>query len=166
MKKICVIGCPGSGKSTFARALCEIAELPICHLDLLHHNPDRTTVDKETFLERLGEVLAQDRWIIDGNYSATMELRLAACDTVFFFDLPTEVCLSGVASRRGKVRPDMPWIEMEEDPEFTEYIKSFSATRRPEILTLLEKYADKTVVVFRSRAEADEYLHELRETDH
>ncbi|MBQ8288722.1 MAG: adenylate kinase [Clostridia bacterium] len=162
MKRVCVIGCPGSGKSTFARALCQITGLPICHLDLLHHNPDHTTVDRETFMERLGEVLTQERWIIDGNYSATMELRLAACDTVFFFDLPTEVCLAGVESRRGKMRPDMPWVEMEEDPEFTEYIKSFSSTRRPEILTLLKKHADKTVIVFQSREEADGYLRKLK----
>ncbi|MBQ8383237.1 MAG: adenylate kinase [Clostridia bacterium] len=166
MKRVCVIGCPGSGKSTFARALREITGLPICHLDLLHHNPDRTTVDRAVFIERLDKVLPQERWIIDGNYSATMELRLAACDTVFFFDLPAEVCLAGVESRRGKVRPDMPWVEMEEDPEFTEYIKNFSSTRRPEIMALLRKYADKTVVVFRSRAEANAYIQKLRETDH
>lgn len=158
MQKICIIGCPGSGKSTFARKLQEITGLPICHLDLLHHKPDRTTVDRDEFVERLNEVLAKDRWIIDGNYNGTMDLRLAACDTVFFFDLPAEVCLAGVEARRGKVRPDMPWIEMEEDPEFTAYIRSFATEKLPLIQERIEQYPNISVIRFSSRAEADEYL--------
>ena len=48
--KIMVIGCPGGGKSTFARALGEITKLPVYHLDMLFWNADKTNVDRETFL--------------------------------------------------------------------------------------------------------------------
>ena len=34
MNKVIVIGCPGSGKSTFSRALHELTDLPLYHLDL------------------------------------------------------------------------------------------------------------------------------------
>ena len=51
--KIIVIGCPGGGKSTFARALGEITKLPVYHLDMLFWNADKTNVDRETFLLRL-----------------------------------------------------------------------------------------------------------------
>ena len=158
MKKIIVIGCPGSGKSTFSRALNEKTGIPLFHLDMMYWNADKTTVEKSVFLERLTEVLSRDEWIIDGNYSSTMELRLAACDTVIFLDYPPEICLDGVSKRKGKPRGDIPWIEIEDDPEFIEYIKSFVKDQKPKISALLEKYSDKNIVVFKSREEADRFI--------
>ena len=158
MKKVIVIGCPGSGKSTFARALHEKTGIPLYHLDMMYWNADKTTVEKSVFLERLDAVLEQDEWIIDGNYASTMERRLAACDTVFFLDDPLDVCLEGVRARRGRPRPDMPWIETEEDVEFLESIKRFHDQQRPQVLELLEKYNGKHTVVFTSREQADAFL--------
>ena len=160
--KIIVIGCPGGGKSTFARALGEITKLPVYHLDMLFWNADKTTVDRETFLLRLCAVLKKGRWIIDGNYSFSMEMRLKECDAVFFLDYPTEVCLDGVRTRMGKPRPDMPWIEQEYDEEFIQFIKNFKTERCPQIYALLEKYGDKLNVVFKTRAEADAFLEDVR----
>ena len=129
MKKVLIIGCPGGGKSSFARELHRRTSLPLCHLDMLFWNADKTTVSRETLCERVREVIGGDEWIIDGNYSATLPMRLEACDTVFFLDMPTELCLEGVRRRRGQVRPDMPWIETEEDPEFQ--AKSIIAEGKP-----------------------------------
>lgn len=161
--KIIVIGCPGSGKSTFSCALGERTGLPVVHLDLLNWNADKTTVPKEVFRERLQEVLQKDRWIIDGNYGSTIELRLQHCDTVFFLDLPTEVCVEGVRSRMGKPRGDMPWVETEPDEEFMQFIiRDFPTEKRREILALRETYAEKEWITFHSRAEAEAYLQTLR----
>ena len=86
MQKVIVIGCPGSGKSTFSRALHNITGVSLYHLDMLYWNADRTTVSKEVFRARLAEIIAKDSWIIDGNYGSTLELRMQACDTVVFLD--------------------------------------------------------------------------------
>ncbi len=158
MKKVIVIGCPGSGKSTFSRALSEKTHLPLHHLDLLYWNSDRTTVSKEVFCERLQNVLVLDRWIIDGNYGSTMEMRMAECDTVIFLDFSLEVCIGGIRQRQGKLRPDMPWIETEDDEEFLEFIKNYNTQSRPKVLELLEKYKEKNIVIFKSREEADAYI--------
>lgn len=158
MKKIIIIGCPGSGKSRFARALHQKTGLPLYHLDMLYWNADKTTVEKGVFLERLAAVMAGDAWIIDGNYASTMEQRLAACDTVFFLDLPTDMCLDGIKKRRGKPRSDMPWIEIEEDADFIAFIKGFAENQRPQILKLLEKYNGKRIIVFKSRTQINAFL--------
>ena len=158
MKKIMVIGCPGSGKSTFSRALHKLTGIPLFHLDMMYWNSDRTTVDMDVFLERLSNTVQEDEWIIDGNYGSTIELRLQACDTVIFLDYPLNVCLDGIKERRGKVRTDMPWIENEEDTEFIEFIKNYNSQSRPEVMKLLGKYSYKCIYIFKNRTEADEFI--------
>ena len=158
MKKIIVIGCPGSGKSTFSRALQKRTNLPLFYLDMLFWKADKTTVSREEFDERLGEIMQQDRWIIDGNYGRTLELRLKECDTVFFFDLPVDVCLQGARSRIGKTREDMPWVEQELDEDFHRWILDFPKRELPHIYDLLEQYQNKHIVVFHSHEQVNEYL--------
>ncbi|MBE6607676.1 MAG: adenylate kinase [Ruminococcaceae bacterium] len=159
MKKIIVIGCPGSGKSTFSRELHKITDIPLFHLDMLYWNADKTTVDKEVFRKRLCEILKKDEWIIDGNYGSTMELRLSECDTVIFLDYPTDICLDGIRERRGKPRSDMPWFETDgEDAEFIEFIKNYNSQSRPKVIELLDKYSYKSIFVFKNRREADKFL--------
>lgn len=165
MKKVIIIGCPGSGKSTFARAFNVITDLPLFHLDNMKWNSDKTAVSKATFMERLNNAIEKEKWIIDGNYGSTMELRLQACDTVFFLDYPVEVCLKGIEDRKGIERPDMPWFELldENDDEFVSFIKNYNVTSKPKVMELLNKYNNKDVIIFKSRKEATEYLNKIKE---
>lgn len=160
MNRVIVIGCPGSGKSVFSRALHEKTGLPLYHLDNLYWNADRTKVDRGVFLDGLENILISDQWIIDGNYASTMEKRMQRCDTVFFLDYPLDVCLSGVKARQGTKRPDMPWTEAEgeEDAEFLNFIKSYISESRPVVLDLLSKNRDKEIHIFTSRRLADAFL--------
>ncbi len=164
MKKIIVLGCPGSGKTTFSKKLHEKTGLPLFHLDAIWHRPDKTHISREEYDTRISEILELDSWIIDGNYSRTIETRLAACDTVFLFDLPTEVCLDGAVSRIGRKRADMPWVETELDPDFKRQIEEFRDKSLPAIYELTDRYRDgRKVVIFKSREEADAFLKSLGE---
>lgn len=159
MFKAIVIGSPGAGKSTFARKLRDMTGLPLYYLDMLWHRPDQTNISKEAFDTRLGEMLKTDKWIIDGNYLRTLEMRLRECDTVFLMDYPLEVCISGAESRIGKQREDLPWIESEFDEEFKQWIIDFPQNQLPQIYELLSQYREsRNIVIFRSRKEAEEYL--------
>ena len=159
MKKVIVIGCPGSGKTTFAEKLKDKIGLPLYYLDAIWHKPDRTHISREEYDARLAEILALDSWIIDGNYSRTLESRISVCDTVFLFDLPVEVCLDGAISRLGNERYDMPWIDTELDPNLKREIEEFPNKNLPTIYALIDKYKDgKTIVIFKSREQADAFL--------
>lgn len=162
MLKIIIIGSPGSGKSTFARKLRDITNLPLYYLDMLWHKKDRTNISREEFDEKLEKILKKDKWIIDGNYQRTIEMRLKECDTVFLMDYPLEVCLSGAEERVGKKREDLPWIEEKIDEEFKQIIVDFSKNKLPQICKLLEKYQqNKNIVIFKSREEADNYIKKM-----
>ncbi len=161
-QKAIIIGCPGAGKSTFARILSDKTHLPLYYLDMLWHKPNRTTVDRTIFDEKLKEIVLKDKWIIDGNYGRTLEMRIQSCETIFLLDFPVEDCLAGAESRIGKQRVDMPWIETEFDEEFRQWIIDFPKNELPIIYELLDRYkSEKNIYVFHSRADIDDYLSKI-----
>ena len=107
-------------------------------------------------------MLDGDEWIIDGNYISTMQMRLAKCDTVFFFDLPTAVCLEGIKSRVGKTRPDIPWVETELDAEFEQFVMNFNNDTRHLVVELLDHFSDIKLVRFTSREDVDDYIKAIK----
>ncbi|MBQ8813940.1 MAG: adenylate kinase [Lachnospiraceae bacterium] len=162
MKKAIVIGCPGSGKTTFAEKLSKCTGLPLYYLDAIWHKPDRTHISRVEYDQRLSEILQTQEWIIDGNYSRTIEVRMQNCDTVYLFDLPTETCIQGATTRLGKARYDVPWIDTELDVKFKREIEAFPTKVLPGIYALIDKYkAGRQVIVFKSREQADEYLNRM-----
>ena len=160
-QKILVIGCAGSGKSTLSKELRDITGLPLFHLDNIWWRPDRSHISREEFDRKLDEILLTDRWMIDGNYSRTYEVRFQACDTVIFLDYPFDVCMNGIKERGGKHRADISWTAQALDPELVKLVERYETDNRPVILSLLAKYSDVNRFVFRSRLEAAEWMRGL-----
>ncbi len=163
MKKIIVIGCPGSGKSYFSKKLKDILNYPIYHLDLIWNKPDKTTISREEFDDILNKIFLEDAWIMDGNYQRTLEMRVKACDTVILLDYDLEVSLEGAISRIGKKRDDMPWQEDELNEEFKNKILSFREEKLPEIYKILDEYKDeKEIIIFKNREESNNFLESFK----
>ena len=159
MKKVIVIGSPGAGKSVFSKKLKDITGLPLYHLDMLYHNKDGTHITREELEIKLNKIFMEEKWIIDGNYQKTLELRLQECDTVFLLDIPTDICIEGAKSRIGKKRNDLPWLEEKLDDEFKQCIIDFPKDKLPQIYELLNKYKDDmNIIIFKTRREIDEYI--------
>lgn len=163
MKKVLVIGCPGSGKSYFSHLLHECTGLPLFHLDNLFWEKDGTSAREDIFQERLENVLKNSEWIIDGNYNSSMDKRMRECDTIFFLDFSADVCLQGIEERQGTVRSDLPWVEEESDEAFLSFVRNFETESRPAVISLLWKYSWKEIHVFINRDEEAECLRSLLE---
>lgn len=157
-KKVLVLGCSGSGKSTFAKKLHELTGLPLIHLDNVWWKADRTHITRGEFDTALEEILRGSEYIIDGDYSRTYEPRLRACDAVIFLDFSEEQCMAGITERVGKERPDIPWTENVLDPGLVKLVKEYRTENRPRLYDLFRRYPDKQLLIFTTRAEADAWL--------
>jgi adenylate kinase family enzyme len=168
MKKIMVIGSGGAGKSTLARRLGALLHLPVIHLDELYWRPNWVETPKPEWTRQVESLVQEERWVIDGNYSGTMAIRLAACDTVVFLDLPRHVCLGRVIKRlliyRRRNRPDMAAGCPEHlNLTFLLWIWNFPKVTRPKIDARLAEFAaQKRVVRLTGLAEVEAFLAGLR----
>ena len=166
MERIIIIGCPGSGKSTLARQLGERLDLTVVHLDRLWWQAGWEAVSQEEFDTRLGRALHMESWIIDGNYSRTMQQRLSRCDTVIYLEFSRWACLWGAIQRmlqnRGKTRPDMaPDCPERMDWEFLKYIWNFNRENRVQIDTWLAQAKHARIIRLRSRKDVRNFLQSL-----
>ena len=166
MERILVIGCPGSGKSRLSRILGEKLGLPVVHLDQLWWKPGWENVSVEEFDARLEEVLEGEQWIIDGNFSRTMPLRLKHCDTIVYLDYSRWTCLLGMIQRvlgsYGKVRPDMGEGCPERfDWEFVKFIWNFNRENRVRNNTWIAQAKHAKAIILKNRKEAADFLDQI-----
>ena len=130
MERVAVLGSPGAGKTRFSLALAEITGLPVIHLDQAYWRPGWTEPATVDWRRTVTEIVSAPRWITDGNYGGTMDIRLPRADTVVVLDLPVPLCLwraiRRVAEAHGQVRPDMaPGCPERLDLGFLQYIVRF-----------------------------------------
>ena len=147
MRRIAIIGPGGAGKSTLARQIGAKTGLPVVHLDAHYWGAGWVEPPKEAWEQAVRGLAEGEAWVMDGNYGGTMDLRLAAADTIVFLDLPRRVCLPRVLGRsfatRNRTRPDMAagcperltWF-------FLKYIWNYRRDRRPGVLERMQKYAE------------------------
>lgn len=164
MKKVIIIGSGGAGKSTLAKRLSEKTGLPLIHLDKLYWLPNWQEPPENEWEQKVTELLAQDAWIMDGNFGGTMEMRLAACDTAIFLDLPRTVCLYRILKRwvkyRNTNRPDMTeGCNEKVDLEFLGWIWNYRKLKKPKVEEKLQAFANKKKIIrLKSSKEVEEFL--------
>ena len=169
MQRIMIIGCCGAGKSTLARQYHAITDLPLIHLDQCYWRPGWEETPDEEWEQTVTGLAAGDRWIIDGNYGSSLDIRLARTEMVVFLDFPTWRCVWRVLRRIvrhwGRERPDMPRGCRERfDWSFLHYVATFNLTRRPTVLKKLAALPEaRTVVTLRNQRAVRAFLRESRE---
>jgi len=169
MQRIVILGNAGSGKSTLARALGQRLGLPVIHLDKLFWEPGWTEPDPEQFRTRVGEAVAGDSWVCEGNYARrTFDLRLPRAQLVIWLDTPRLTCLKRVIVRSvlDRPRPDRAAGCKEQlDKAFLEFLKfvwQFDRGYRPGIEAMrLAVAPDVRTVHLRGERQIRDFLENL-----
>ena len=166
MERILIIGCGGAGKSTLARQLGEKLGLPVVHLDRLFWHPGWVESSKEEIDAKILTELEKPRWIMDGNYSRTLAMRMEKCDMVIYLDFSRLACLWGVVKRvvthYGKVRPDMGEGCPERfDLNFVKWIWGFNQKNRQKYYRMLNEAEGVETVVLKNRRMVKRFLQSL-----
>jgi adenylate kinase family enzyme len=104
-RRVVVTGIAGAGKSTFSRALAAKTGLPLIVLDVHFWRPGWVEPTEDEWRQEQRDLLAGDDWIADGNYHATLDLRLQRADTVVFLDTPWWICARRALMRGVRTRP-------------------------------------------------------------
>lgn len=164
MRKVLIIGSGGSGKSTFASHLGQLTNLDVIHLDQLYWRSGWVETPKHEWLEIVSGILNRDQWIIDGNYSGTLEVRLKACDTIVFLDLPRTICVWRIVWRMitnwRRTRPDMtPGCPEKFNLGFIRWVWDYPVQTKPGMVRLLEDYRrTRRVITLNSRRAVRDFL--------
>ena len=169
MERIIIIGCGGAGKSTLARTLGEMLDLPVVHLDKLFWKPGWVEMEREEFDALLQVELQKEKWIMDGNFNRTMPERMKRCDTIIYLDFSRFACLMGVLKRvittYGKVRPDMGEGCPERiDLEFLKWVWNFNKNKRESYYKLLNEAENVETIVLKNRRAVKLFLKSLKQT--
>jgi adenylate kinase family enzyme len=173
LRRVSIVGTPGSGKSTVGRRLAASLNVPLVELDAIFHQPDWAGLPRDLFRARVHDVVETDGWVIDGNYSAVQDLVWRRADTVVWLDLPRRAVMQRVVTRtlRRAITRERLWNGNREpltnfyrlNPE--KNIIRWAWVKHPEYV---ERYDDATrdpanahlrVIRLKSQAEMDAFVH-------
>src|SRR5260370_8633295 len=171
MKKIVISGSTGGGKTELARALGEILQIEVIPLDRYFWQPAWREKPKEIRRQIMQMLVKKERWIIEGAYLDTSDIRLNAADAIIFLDIPGLICFWRVLNRyfkhlinRKERRPDLPeGCRDKLGAYYSIKVLGFPFFKRNKLYARLPEFEheNKVFYVFRSKSEVDHFLRSL-----
>lgn len=171
--RILILGGPGTGKSTFARFLGKKLNLEVIHLDKHYHKAGWEPRERDEFHEIVRAFVKKDRWVIDGNYSGTLSMRIARADLIFVLDYSSIFCVYRVLKRNFKTRlgietrSDIPedcyegWL----NPGFLKFTWNYKRDYIPKGRAILEEsgFDKNKILLYKNHKEFRKFFKSIEE---
>ncbi len=166
MKRISIIGGGGTGKTTLAIKLGEILSLPVYHIDGIKYLENWKKRDISERYEILLKYIKEDEWIIDGNFTRSLEKQFKRSDTIIFLDYSLFAQFRGVLKRMimnlNKEVVGIPGCKEKINPSFLKFVAKFNKSKRLLYLDLLKKEKSEKVLIFKNRKSLNRYLESIK----
>jgi hypothetical protein len=167
MRRVLVIGSSGAGKTTLSKAVADLCNLPLFHLDWYKYQPGWYPIADRAWYRSVAELAAEPAWIMDGYYPTTFHITVPRADTVMWLDLPRGVCIRRCIWRSfrhfGRIRPDIPNGRREVIPALRP-VWSFPAVQRPQIVQAIDELGQHLrVIQLRNDSDIEALLAALKE---
>ena len=168
VKKIAVVGGSGTGKTTLTNNLGRKLNVPIYHIDGIHHLENWKTRDTKERDRIILKRANEEKWVIDGTYKSTLQERINKADLVIFLDYSTISRLNGILTRyfkdKGKERPEIPGCKEKMDWNFIKMFLTWRWTKGKEVKKIIIENKDKKILVFKNRRSLNKwYFDEFKE---
>lgn len=161
MKRILIIGGPGTGKTTLANSLGEELDLQVYHLDGIHHLENWEKRDKDQRDEMILKIAKKEQWIMDGTYRSTLEKRVKRAEMILFLNYSTAAKLKGILSRyrknKGNEKPDIPGCKEKMTWEFIRFTAKWNRTKKKFVEKVLQENQEKKIFIFKTRKELNQW---------
>ena len=164
--KVIIIGSPGAGKSALTRRINNFLCYPVLHLDKVFHTGGKSHISREELVEKIKDFASRNnKWIIDGNYISTLEMRVKLADTIILLNISSDICLANAYKRseesikKGTIRGDMAeGFDETLTEDFINFIKDFEKDTMPRIKEVLKNNSDKNVIIINNYRELEDLV--------
>ena len=160
--RICIVGGSGTGKTTLSNALSKKYNIPVTHIDGIHHLKNWQTRDKLERDKIILDIVKKDKWIIDGTYKDTLKERFEAADLIIWLDYSTFAQLKGITKRYlknpGKEKPEIPGCKERLTWEFFKYVLNYNKSKRYHIPNTLKNVSTDKILIFKKQKDLNKWL--------
>lgn len=159
--KISIIGGSGTGKTTLSNNLGKVLNIPVYHIDGIHHLENWKLRNKQERDKIILEKVNESKWIIDGTYRSTLQQRLETSDLIIYLDYSSLAQVKGVIGRyiknHGKEKDEIPGCEERMTLDFFLFVCRWRKNKRSEIIDKINKIDKEKILIFKSRRQLNKW---------